>query len=126
MNKTAIGIGSNINPVENIRLGIKKLKDIDPNLVCSSKLQTEPLGIKNQSDFINCAVYLRTEFSKDELNSELKRIEDELLRDRSAPKFGPRTLDLDIIIWNNEVVDKDYHEREFVKNCVDQVYPFEC
>ena len=125
MNKAAIGIGSNINPVDNIKLGINKLKRIDPDLICSSKLQTEPLGIKDQNDFINCAVYLQTQYSRTELNHQLKRIEDELLRDRTAPKFGPRTIDLDIIIWNNEIVDKDYLEREFVRNCVDQIYPFE-
>jgi len=37
-------------------------------------------------------------------------------RDRSQKKFGPRNIDLDILIWNNVVVDQDYYTRSFLRN----------
>ena len=124
MHKVAIAIGSNINPEKNIQAGIEKLKAIDANVCCSEIVSTAPIGITDQSDFLNCAIYLQTAMDRQSLNSRLKQIEDELLRDRSAPKYGPRTIDLDIIIWDGEIVDNDYYERDFVKNSVDEIYPF--
>jgi len=37
-------------------------------------------------------------------------------RDRSQEKFGPRNIDLDILIWNNAIVDPDYYTRDFLRN----------
>jgi 2-amino-4-hydroxy-6-hydroxymethyldihydropteridine diphosphokinase len=45
----------------------------------------------------------------------LKDLEDQMGRDRSQPKFGPRNIDLDILIWNNKVVDPDYYTRDFLR-----------
>jgi 2-amino-4-hydroxy-6-hydroxymethyldihydropteridine diphosphokinase len=52
----------------------------------------------------------------DELSVFLKQLEDQMGRDRNQKKFGPRNIDLDILIWNNEIVDPDYFTREFLRN----------
>ena len=66
---------------------------------------------------------METELEQQSLKKELKRIEDILGRDRSLPKFGPRTIDLDILIWNKKVVDEDYYEREFLRKGVEEIIP---
>ena len=66
---------------------------------------------------------METELEQQSLKKELKQIEDILGRDRSLPKFGPRTIDLDILIWNKKVVDKDYYERDFLRKGVEEIIP---
>jgi len=46
----------------------------------------------------------------------LKKLEDRMGRDRSQKKYGPRNIDLDILIWNNTIVDPDYFTREFLQD----------
>jgi 2-amino-4-hydroxy-6-hydroxymethyldihydropteridine diphosphokinase len=48
-------------------------------------------------------------------------IEDKLGRDRSRPKFGPREIDLDVLMFDGEIVDEDYYTRDFLQILVDQV-----
>ncbi len=79
----------------------------------------------NQPDFTNGAVSIITHLDKDQLKKILKRIEDDLGRDRSLPAFGPRTMDLDIVVWNNKIVDDDYHTRDFLRNSVDYLWPIQ-
>ena len=66
---------------------------------------------------------METEYEQQSLKKELKQIEDILGRDRSLPKFGPRTIDLDILIWNKKVVDEDYYERDFLRKGVEEIIP---
>ncbi len=66
---------------------------------------------------------METELEQQSLKKELKRIEDILGRDRSLPKFGPRTIDLDILIWNKKVGDEDYYERDFLRKGVEEIIP---
>jgi 2-amino-4-hydroxy-6-hydroxymethyldihydropteridine diphosphokinase len=87
----------------------------------SSFLETKPIGITKQPDFLNGAVKIHTLYPFEELNRLLKNIEDELGRDRTAPKFGPRTMDLDIVVWNDKIIDPDYYTRDFLKSAVDQL-----
>jgi 2-amino-4-hydroxy-6-hydroxymethyldihydropteridine diphosphokinase len=51
----------------------------------------------------------------------LKKLEDRLMRDRTTPKFGPRTIDLDIVLWDGEILDPDYHSRDFLKTVVEEI-----
>jgi len=121
MNTAIISIGSNIDAEKNIARMLKILGNEVEVLKVSSLLKTKPIGIENQPDFTNGAVKVKTGMEKEELNRLLKAIEDQLERDRSAPKFGPRTIDLDIVVWNDEIVDDDYYNRDFLQKCVDEV-----
>lgn len=90
-------------------------------LKVSSWLKTKPIGIEDQQDFTNGAVKIQTALNREGLNRVLKNIEDRLGRDRSAPKFGPRSIDLDIVVWNGEIVDEDYYTRDFLRKSVQEV-----
>lgn len=122
MNACVIGIGSNIHPKKNIRRAIGILEKEQTLLSVSAMVQTEPIGITDQPPFINGAVKVSTEMGQEEFKAYLKEIEGRLKRDRTQPRFGPRTIDLDIVIWNGKVVDRDYYTREFLKKAVDEVF----
>jgi len=87
----------------------------------SGMIKTEPVGIRNQPDFTNGAVKIRTNLDEEKLNQLLKRIEDQMGRDRTVPKFGPRCIDLDIVTWNGKIIDEDYFSRDFLKKSVDEL-----
>jgi 2-amino-4-hydroxy-6-hydroxymethyldihydropteridine diphosphokinase len=122
MNDCIIGIGSNINPENNIPESLALLEQHAEIIAVSSWVKTAPIGITNQNDFINGAVRIRTALSKEDLFICLKKIEDKLGRDRSLPKFGPRTIDLDIVVWNKIIIDNDYYTRDFMKNAVNELW----
>lgn len=121
MNECIIGIGSNIDAESNIPRMLEILKTKVSIVRISSFVQTKPIGISEQADFTNGAVKIKTHLDKDSLNRELKKIEDNLGRDRSAPKYGPRTIDLDIVIWNGEIVDEDFYARDFIQQSVQEI-----
>jgi len=121
MNECIIGIGSNIEADKNIREALKLLDSGFNGTEVSEMVKTKPLGIENQPDFVNGAVKIKTEMEQNQLQQYLKEVENRLGRDRSAPKFGPRTIDLDIVVWNNKVVDDDYFSRDFLRNSCKQL-----
>ena len=116
MNDCIIGIGSNIEADQNIPIMLGFLGGRVEIIQVSQMVKTKPIGIAEQADYTNGAVRIRTEMSLDALSSYLKALEDQMGRDRTQPKFGPRNIDLDILIWNNTVVDQDYFTRDFLRN----------
>ena len=116
MNDCIIGIGSNISADQNIPAMLKLLSADFEIVQVSKMIQTEPIGIKEQADYTNGAVRIHTVLNLTELTSYLKNLEDRMGRDRSEKKFGPRNIDLDILIWNDEVVDPDYYTRDFLRS----------
>ena len=121
--EVVIGLGSNIDPEANLEQAVQELKSRFKVSKRSQWTRTKPIGIQDQPDFYNGALLMETELEQQSLKKELKRIEDILGRDRSLPKFGPRTIDLDILIWNKEVVDEDYYERDFLRKGVEEIIP---
>ncbi len=122
MHSAILGIGSNINPNENIDQAIILLSEVSHVDKLSEIKVTKPIGITDQPDFSNGAVAITTDLNKTELQNQLKLIENKLGRDRSRPKFGPREIDLDIVIFDNVIVDDDYHSRDFLKELVNSVW----
>ena len=121
--EVVIGLGSNIDPEANLEQAVQELKSRFKVSKRSQWTRTKPIGIQDQPDFYNGALLMETELEQQSLKKELKRIEDILGRDRSLPKFGPRTIDLDILIWNKKVVDEDYYERNFLRKGVEEILP---
>ena len=95
--KFYLSLGSNINAEANIILAIEKLQKILDNSEYSSVHQTKAEGFEGD-DFLNLVVSGDAELSFDEFNKKLKDIEDEAGRNRDAPKFSARTLDIDIVL----------------------------
>lgn len=87
----------------------------------SSVYETEPVGYTDQNDFLNMVIKVQTSLSPYELLEQCQSIEQELGRERLV-KWGPRTIDLDILLYNREKVELDrlkvphphMHERAFV------------
>lgn len=121
MNEVIIGIGSNINANKNIAKMLEILEREVTVLQVSSLIKTKPIGIENQADFTNGAVKISTKLERNDLNKLLKQIEDQMGRDRSVAKFGPRCIDLDITVWNDEIVDEDYYTRDFLRKSVEEL-----
>ena len=121
--EVVIGLGSNIDPEANLEQAVLELKSRFKVSKRSQWTRTKPIGIQDQPDFYNGALLMETELEQQNLKKELKQIEDILGRDRSLPKFGPRTIDLDILIWNRKVVDEDYYERDFLRKGVEEIIP---
>lgn len=123
MNEAVIGLGSNINPEKHIQQAREILAKRYEVIAESSFVRTKPVGGDAQPDFINGAILLKTSLDKEILNSELKVIEKQLGRTKDAVNFKPRTMDLDIVVWNNEIIDKDFYKRDFLRDSVCEVLP---
>ena len=122
-NKVLIALGSNIEPEENLELAVVELESRFKVSKRSQWIRTKPIGILDQPDFYNGVLIMVTELGMESLIQELKTIEDLMGRDRSKPKFGPRIIDLDILIWNGEVIDEDYYDRDFLRKGVEEIFP---
>ena len=88
---------SNINAQKNLDFAQKELTKILQNTSSSSIHRTKAEGFEGD-DFLNSVVCGETDLTFDELNIKLKLIEDESGRNRNAPKFSARTLDIDIVL----------------------------
>ena len=100
-----IAIGSNIEPQRQISCGLSLLDQVHESSLASksSCYRTLPWGISDQPDFINLVAEIRTGLSPRELLQETQAIEASLNRVRTL-KNGPRTLDLDILLFGERVV----------------------
>ena len=124
MNSVIIGVGSNIKPRQNIKKAKILLAQNLKILAQSRFLTTKPFGKTNQANFINGAILIETSLKVEELRNHLKGIEQVLGRNTSANKeFGARTIDLDILVWNEKIVNKDFYERDFVRNSILELLP---
>ncbi len=121
MNTVIIGIGSNLDAESNILKMLEILKKHVQVIQVSEMVKTKPIGIKEQPDYTNGAVKIESELNREQLTNLLKLIEDQMGRDRTVAKFGPRNIDLDIVVWNGEVVDKDYYTRDFLQKSVKEL-----
>lgn len=124
MNIAYIGLGSNLEqPQQQVITALTELDQL-PNtrLVKQSRLYaSDPMGPPDQPDYINAVALLETSLSAMELLAHCQSIEADHLR-RRLIRWGPRTLDLDILLYNQEVSDDPVltlphpgvHERNFV------------
>jgi 2-amino-4-hydroxy-6-hydroxymethyldihydropteridine diphosphokinase len=125
MTRSFVGLGSNLgDPQEQIRRAVELLAAEDGlEVVAVSALrETDPVGYEDQPRFLNGAAELRTSLSARELLERLLGIERRLGRIRGeGPRFGPRTIDLDLLLHGDEVVAEPglvvphprLHERRF-------------
>ncbi|BES14814.1 2-amino-4-hydroxy-6-hydroxymethyldihydropteridine diphosphokinase [Escherichia fergusonii] len=105
-----IAIGSNLaSPLEQVNAAVKALSEIPQSkiLAVSSFYRTPPLGPQDQPDYLNAAVALETALAPEALLNHTQRIELQQGRVRKAERWGPRTLDLDIMLFGNEVINTE-------------------
>lgn len=120
--KAIILLGSNINPEKNIEKAKVLLEEMFEDITCSESITTKPIGYKHQQDFNNAAARITTELEQEKLKSVLNSIEDKLGRQRDpSNKNGPRTIDLDIVMFDGKTVGNDFKNKPFTKNLVSQL-----
>ena len=131
---TYIALGSNIGVSETyLNEAVEKIGQIPTCTVekVSSYLVTEPYGVTDQPDFLNACLKMRTLLYPEELLKELNRIEKEAGRERII-HWGPRTLDLDILLYDDIVLEEDdlciphveMHKRSFVLEPLAEIAPY--
>jgi 2-amino-4-hydroxy-6-hydroxymethyldihydropteridine diphosphokinase len=123
MNRAIIGLGSNIDPHQNIRRAKETLAQ-KFHLVAESCFKwTKPVSEIRQADFMNGAVLIETKLNIEQLKSALKEIETDIGRVETDNRQGPRMIDLDIVVWNETIVDPNFYERDFLKESVLELTP---
>jgi len=105
-----IAIGSNLaSPLEQVNAAVQALGDIPQSRVValSSFYRTPPLGPQDQPDYLNAAIAIDTALSADALLDNTQRIELQQGRVRKEERWGPRTLDLDIMLFGDAVINTE-------------------
>ena len=123
MNTAVIGIGSNIDPIANIEKAKAILEKEQRIVRASGMLKTKPVGFADQDDFVNAVFLVETELDKSSFAAYLKGVENRLGRVRTQNKFGPRTIDLDVAVFNGEIMDDDVYTRDYLKRQCIEVLP---
>jgi len=133
MTNAFIGIGSNLGDREaHLHRAVERLEaEGEIEVVAVSRLrETEPVGPVEQGPFLNGAVLVSTELTARELLERLLAIEESLGRVRRE-RFGPRTIDLDLLLYGDEVLDEPgltvphprLHERRFALEPLSELAP---
>ena len=105
-----IAIGSNLaSPLEQVNAAIQAIGEIPDSriMAVSSFYRTPPLGPQDQPDYLNAAVALETTLEPEALLDHTQRIELQQGRVRKAERWGPRTLDLDIMLFGDRVINSE-------------------
>ncbi len=129
-----IGLGSNLGESEDeINEALGRMGEDDDIRICkvSELIVTKPYGFEDQPDFLNGVVHIRTLYTPHELLICLHELETLAGRERNI-HWGPRTLDLDILLYDDLVLDSedltiphaDMHNRDFVLKPLNEIAPY--
>jgi 2-amino-4-hydroxy-6-hydroxymethyldihydropteridine diphosphokinase len=132
--KAFVGLGANLGPREVTLLRAVDLLGAEPGvevLAVSGLRETAPIGNVDQPEFLNGAVAVETSLTARELLDALLRVERELGRVRDGTQWGPRTIDLDLLVYGDEIVDEPglrvphqhLHERRFALEPLAELEP---
>lgn len=125
MQNVYVGLGSNLaDPRAQVERALSALGDLPrTRLLRHSQLyRSDPWGRADQPEFVNAVAALQTELTPRELLDALLAIERKAGRERDATRWGPRVLDLDILVYGEQIIDESglhvphphLHERAFV------------
>ncbi|AHG19414.1 2-amino-4-hydroxy-6-hydroxymethyldihydropteridine pyrophosphokinase [Chania multitudinisentens RB-25] len=134
MIRVYIALGSNLaQPLQQVNTALEALGSLPHTqfIVCSSFYRTKPLGPQNQPDFLNAVVALDTLLQPEQLLDHTQAIERNQGRVRKDERWGPRTLDLDMMLYGNRVIHTErltvphygLKEREFMLYPLAEIVP---
>jgi 2-amino-4-hydroxy-6-hydroxymethyldihydropteridine diphosphokinase len=120
-----IGLGSNLAlPEKQIQAACNSLATLPDTalIMCSSLYKSQPMGPQDQPDYVNAVALIETELSPETLLQQTQLIENQQGRVRKANRWGPRTLDLDMLLYGDQQINKEHlmvphygmKQREFV------------
>ena len=135
MTAAYVAIGSNLGDRETTIARALELLDEPPQLRLvrvATVRETAPVGVVDQPPFLNTAARLETTLGPRELLDRLLGVERELGRVRTGERWGPRTVDLDLLVYGDAVLDEPgltvphprLHERRFVLEPLSEVAPY--
>lgn len=112
MSVASLSLGSNLDPEHHLRLAVAALRERfgDVNVLVSAAYRFPAVGFDGP-DFVNAAAVVETDLAPEALNDWLHALEDANGRDRSGPRYGDRTLDIDIVLYDDRVMDGPGHLR---------------
>jgi 2-amino-4-hydroxy-6-hydroxymethyldihydropteridine diphosphokinase len=129
-----IGLGSNLNkPVQQIEDALGLLGEIPETrlVLVSSLYRTAPFGGVEQPDFVNAVAAVLTRLTPRDLLVQLQQLENRQGRERGATRWGPRVLDLDLLVYSSQVITEPelsvphpgIGERNFVLLPLEEIAP---
>ena len=98
-----VGLGSNLGDRE---ATIRRAAELIGAQRLSTIIETEPWGYENQPRFLNAVAEIDTPLAPHDLLDHLLDVEARLGRERIGPKWGPRTIDLDLLLYGDAVIDE--------------------
>lgn len=108
MNHAVILLGSNIDKEVNLPRAMRILRRCCRVTAVSTVYETVPVGLLDQPNFFNAAVQVETEWNAAQIKEQLlSHIEERLQRARQSDKNAPRTIDADLVLFNDETFDYD-------------------
>jgi 2-amino-4-hydroxy-6-hydroxymethyldihydropteridine diphosphokinase len=131
-NRAYLSLGSNIAPERNLPAAVRRLAAFGKVLAVSSVWESRPVGLADQPDYLNAALLLETTLTALELReTAIAAIETELGRVRTGNKNSPRTIDIDIMLFNRDILrvgrrripDPEVLERPFVAIPLAEIAP---
>jgi 2-amino-4-hydroxy-6-hydroxymethyldihydropteridine diphosphokinase len=125
-----VGLGSNIDPEQNLRLGLSELREHFGELRVSSVYRSRAVGFDG-NDFLNLVASFESDSSPSEICETIELIHNLSGRDRNAGKWESRPLDIDLLLYNDLVIDespvriprKDLLEYSFVLRPMAELAP---
>jgi 2-amino-4-hydroxy-6-hydroxymethyldihydropteridine diphosphokinase len=118
-----VSLGSNITPRQNLPRAIELLRAHSPIQACSTVWETPPVGTGGPK-FHNADVCLTSPLGVDELKFQvLRAIETRLGRVRSTDKYAARPIDLDILIYDGQLIDPEIWEQPHLAIPLAEIYP---
>ena len=129
MTRAYVGLGSNLGDREGTILAA--LSRLDGVVAVSGLRETDPVGLEDQPRFLNGVAALDTELPPRALLDRLLEVERSLGRTREGPRFGPRTIDLDLLVYGDLELDEPgltiphprLHERRFALEPLAELAP---
>jgi 2-amino-4-hydroxy-6-hydroxymethyldihydropteridine diphosphokinase len=103
MTTAYIGLGSNLGDRERL---IREAAELIGAVRLSTLIETEPWGYGNQPMFLNAVAEVETQLTARQLLVQLLDVERRLGRERIGPRWGPRTIDLDLLLFGDELIDE--------------------
>ena len=128
MTTAYVGLGSNLGDREQL---VRAAAELIGAARLSTIIETEPWGYEDQPRFLNAVAEVETRLEPQPFLAHLLDVERRLGRERVGPQWGPRTIDLDVLLFGDRVVDEPglvvphprLHERRFVLEPLAELAP---